>query len=109
VYLAGQISGVEGYIESAAGGFLCAVHLAQVLHGLPFSPPPPETALGGIRTHLMRKAPSYQPSNITWACMPPHEARKMKKRDRYVALADRALASLEAWLAAAPLARTVAF
>ncbi len=105
VYLAGQISGVEGYVESAAGGFLCAVLLAQTLHGLPFSPPPAHTALGGIRTHLMRKAESYQPSNITWACLPPHEARKMKKRDRYVELADRALVGLEEWLARAPLAR----
>jgi methylenetetrahydrofolate--tRNA-(uracil-5-)-methyltransferase len=105
VYLAGQITGVEGYVESAAGGFVCAVLLAQAQRGHRLSPPPAETALGGIRTHLMRKAPSYQPSNITWACMPPHEARRMKKRDRYVALADRALAALDGWLAEAPLAR----
>jgi methylenetetrahydrofolate--tRNA-(uracil-5-)-methyltransferase len=106
VYLAGQISGVEGYVESAAGGFICAVMLAQTLAGAAFMPPPAETALGGIRTHLQRKSPSYQPSNITWACMPPHETRRMKKRDRYVALADRALAALDAWLSAAPLARS---
>ena len=106
VFLAGQISGVEGYVESAAGGFLCAVMLAQSLHGLALTPPPENTALGGIRTHLARKSPSYQPSNITWACLPPHETRKMKKRDRYVALADRAIAALDAWLVSAPLART---
>ncbi len=105
VYLAGQITGVEGYVESAAGGFLCAVLLAQTLHGLPFAPPPPTTALGGIRTHLARKVAGYQPSNITWACLPPHEARRMKKRDRYVELAERALGALESWLASAPLAR----
>jgi len=106
VYVAGQLSGVEGYVESAAGGWLCALLLAQTLHGLPIAPPPPGTALAGIRTHLMRKVPGYQPSNITWACMPPHEARKMKKRDRYTALAERALAALDGWLAEAPLART---
>jgi methylenetetrahydrofolate--tRNA-(uracil-5-)-methyltransferase len=105
VYLAGQISGVEGYVESAAGGFLCSVLLAQTLHGLPFTPPPVNTALGGIRTHLARKVDNYQPSNITWACLPPHETRKMKKRDRYTALAERALAALDAWLVTAPLAR----
>ena len=105
VYLAGQISGVEGYVESAAGGFLCAVMLAQTLHGLAVTPPPVNTALGGIRTHLQRPSPNYQPSNITWACLPPHETRKMKKRDRYTALAERALASLDAWLLSAPLAR----
>jgi methylenetetrahydrofolate--tRNA-(uracil-5-)-methyltransferase len=106
VFLAGQISGVEGYVESAAGGFLCAIMLAQSLHGLTVTPPPVNTALGGIRTHLMRPSPNYQPSNITWACLPPHETRKMKKRDRYTALAERALAALDGWLASAPLART---
>src|SRR6185436_1727311 len=50
VFVAGQISGVEGYVESAAGGFLCAVLLAQRLRELPLSPPPDTTALGGIRT-----------------------------------------------------------
>ena len=105
LYLAGQITGVEGYVESAAGGLVCALGLAQTLAGLPFTPPPPTTALGGLRTHLSRPQPRYQPSNITWACMPPHENRRLKKRDRYQALAERALSDLDAWLAAAPLAR----
>jgi methylenetetrahydrofolate--tRNA-(uracil-5-)-methyltransferase len=104
VYLAGQISGVEGYVESAAGGFVCALMLAQQLHGLFVTPPPATTALGGIRTHLMRPSPRYQPSNITWACLPPHENRRMKKRDRYAALSERALADLGTWLSVAPLA-----
>src|SRR5262249_14581864 len=59
VYVAGQISGVEGYVESAAGGFLCAVLLAQQLAGLEPTPPPPTTALGGILTHLSRPQPRY--------------------------------------------------
>ncbi len=105
LYLAGQITGVEGYVESAAGGFLCGLMLAQTLLGEPPSPPPETTALGGILTHLARPQPRYQPSNITWACMPPHENRRLKKRDRYQALSERALTSLEAWLAGAPLAR----
>ncbi len=105
LYLAGQVTGVEGYVESAAGGFVCALGLAQTLAGEAFVPPPPTTALGGIRTHLGRPQPRYQPSNITWACMPPHPNRKLKKRDRYQALAERALIDLEAWLASAPLAR----
>ena len=98
VFLAGQISGVEGYVESAAGGLLCALFLSQTLHGLPVTPPPPTTALGGIRTHLTRRVERYQPSNITWACLPPHENRRMKKRERYTALAERALVDLDAWL-----------
>ncbi|MFO0677403.1 MAG: methylenetetrahydrofolate--tRNA-(uracil(54)-C(5))-methyltransferase (FADH(2)-oxidizing) TrmFO [Polyangiaceae bacterium] len=102
VHLAGQITGVEGYVESCAGGFLCAVLLAQWLSGGRIAPPPETTALGGIRTHLGREQPTYQPSNITWACLPPHENRKLKKRDRYAVLAERALSALDGWLADAP-------
>jgi methylenetetrahydrofolate--tRNA-(uracil-5-)-methyltransferase len=105
VYVAGQLAGVEGYVESAAGGLLCAVLLAQVLYGFAPTPPPASTALGGIRTHLMRAVPVFQPSNLTWACLPPHENRKLKKRDRYGALAERALAEQARWLVEAPLAR----
>jgi methylenetetrahydrofolate--tRNA-(uracil-5-)-methyltransferase len=98
VFFAGQITGVEGYVESCASGLVCAVMLAQALRGESIRPPPKDTALGGILTHLQRKQPSYQPSNITWACLPPHENRRLKKRERYTALAERALAALELWL-----------
>jgi methylenetetrahydrofolate--tRNA-(uracil-5-)-methyltransferase len=108
VYLAGQVTGVEGYVESCAGGLLCAVMLAQWSAGGAIDPPPPETALGGIRTHLGRPQPSFQPSNITWACMPPHENRKLKKRERYAALSERALVAFDAWLARALLAKVSA-
>jgi len=104
VFLAGQITGVEGYVESCAGGLLCALMLAQSLLGHAVTPPPETTALGGIRTHLMRPNDRFQPSNITWACMPPSANRKLKKRDRYQALSEKALVDLDAWLAHAPLA-----
>ena len=100
VYVAGQLSGVEGYVESAAGGYICALLLAQRLLQLPFAPPPVTTALGGIRTHLARKVDRYQPSNITWAHLPPHPNRRLKKRERYEAMAARALVDLDAWLVA---------
>lgn len=104
IYLAGQVAGVEGYVESAAAGMLCAIFLAQKLRGLPRSAPAPTTALGGILTHLSRmpehKA-GYQPSNLTWALIPPLEGvhKKLKKHDRYERLATRALADLAPWLA----------
>jgi methylenetetrahydrofolate--tRNA-(uracil-5-)-methyltransferase len=98
LYLAGQITGVEGYVESAAGGLVCAIMLAQTLTGEPLNPPPETTALGGIRTHLARKQDRYQPSNITWACIPPMPNRKLKKRERYAAMAERALVDLAGWL-----------
>jgi methylenetetrahydrofolate--tRNA-(uracil-5-)-methyltransferase len=100
--LAGQITGVEGYLESASSGFLCALLLAQELKGREVTPPPPTTALGGLLTHVSRVQPSFMPSNITWACMPPHENRRLKKRDRYQALAERALVDLSAWHQTAP-------
>lgn len=105
VYLAGQVSGVEGYVESAASGFVCAILLAQRLRGEEVRPPPATTALGGLLTHLSRKAPRYQPSNITWAHLPPLEGagRRLKKRARYEAMAERALRELDAWRSACGL------
>jgi methylenetetrahydrofolate--tRNA-(uracil-5-)-methyltransferase len=101
VYLSGQVSGVEGYVESAASGFVCAVMLAQRLRGEHVLPPPVTTALGGILTHVRRAQPSYQPSNITWAHLPPLEGSllKLRKRARYEAMAARALEDLGPWVA----------
>lgn len=104
VFLAGQVTGVEGYVESCAGGFLCGVMLAQTLNGAPLAPPPSTTALGGIRTHLGRKVPDYQPSNINWSLVPPLAAR-LKKRERYAIMAERALADLAPWIEAIAPAR----
>jgi methylenetetrahydrofolate--tRNA-(uracil-5-)-methyltransferase len=105
LYLAGQLSGVEGYVESTAGGLLCGVLLAERLAGRPPLPPPRTTALGGMLSHLSRSEGDYQPSNITWAHFPPLDAplHKLKKRERYERMAERALADLPAWLAAAGL------
>jgi methylenetetrahydrofolate--tRNA-(uracil-5-)-methyltransferase len=101
VYAAGQLSGVEGYVESTAGGLLCALLLADTVRGRAPLPPPPTTALGGILTHLSRKHPRqrYQPSNITWAHVEPlPRGRREKKAARYERMAERALADLDAWL-----------
>ncbi len=104
VFLAGQITGVEGYVESCACGFVCGVMLAQTLHGHAPAPPPRTTALGATLTHLSRETGPYQPSNVTWAWLPPHGDRRLKKRDRYEAMAARALEALSVWTAEAPLA-----
>jgi methylenetetrahydrofolate--tRNA-(uracil-5-)-methyltransferase len=103
VYLAGQITGVEGYVESAGSGFVLGIMLAQRLNGQVITPPPVDTALGGLLTHVQRPQDSYQPSNITWACLPPHPNRRLKKRDRYQALSEKALLSVDRWLGEAPL------
>jgi methylenetetrahydrofolate--tRNA-(uracil-5-)-methyltransferase len=119
VFLAGQLTGVEGYVESAAGGFLCAIMLAQRFAGGAIVPPPPTTALGGLLTHLSR-APEgkhgFQPSNVTWACLPPIEGgerdgrgRKVPKTQKYERMAARALEDLARWQRESPLAAAVPF
>lgn len=94
---AGQITGTEGYVESAAGGWLAAHFVAERLAGRTPVPPPPTTAHGGLLTHLSRPSPNFQPSNITFSHLPPIEGTRLKKRARYEALAARALAELDAW------------
>jgi methylenetetrahydrofolate--tRNA-(uracil-5-)-methyltransferase len=105
VFLAGQITGVEGYVESCAGGFVCAVLLAHALLGRPLAPPPVTTALGGLLGHLSQasrpggRSATYQPSNVTWAWLPPPpRSKRMDKRQRYEGMALRALADLDGWL-----------
>jgi methylenetetrahydrofolate--tRNA-(uracil-5-)-methyltransferase len=99
---------VEGYVESCAGGFVCAVLLAQALSEREVVPAPSTTALGGVLTHLGRDAGNYQPSNVTWAWLPPLADRRLKKRERYAVMAERALADLDQWLERAPLGRAAA-
>jgi len=105
VYLAGQITGVEGYVESGACGFVLGVTLAQRLRGEAVTPPPATTALGALLSHLRpetpRGGPGFQPSNVVWSmfpALPAREGKRLQKRDRYQALADRALVDLEPWL-----------
>jgi methylenetetrahydrofolate--tRNA-(uracil-5-)-methyltransferase len=96
VFLAGQVTGVEGYVESCASGLVCAILLAQSLGDREFDPPPMTTALGGICAHLRRSRGEFQPSNITWAHLP--SMLELKKKERYDAMAVRALRDLEPWL-----------
>jgi methylenetetrahydrofolate--tRNA-(uracil-5-)-methyltransferase len=96
---AGQITGTEGYVESAAGGWLVAYFVAERLAGREPVLPPPTTAHGGLLTQLSRNPGAYQPSNITFSHVAPLEGVRLKKRARYAALAERALADLDGWIA----------
>jgi methylenetetrahydrofolate--tRNA-(uracil-5-)-methyltransferase len=93
VRLAGQITGVEGYVESAATGLLAGLLVASELAGRTPPPPPPETALGGLVRHLTRpESAGFQPSNITWGLMatPPELAEirdRRQRRERHAAVA----------------------
>ncbi len=97
LYFAGQLAGTEGYVESAAGGLLCALILHDRLEGREPLLPADTTALGGVLEHLRRQVPDYQPSNITFSHLSPWEGARLKKRPRYEAMARRGLLALEAW------------
>ena len=97
VRLAGQMTGVEGYVESAACGLLAGLFAAREVLGRPHLPPPPTTAHGALLTHLAGgDRPSFQPSNCTWALFPALPGR-MPKRIRKQRRAERGLRDLEAW------------
>jgi len=101
VYFAGQITGVEGYVESAASGLACSLFLRDVLDGREPMLPPDTTALGGLLRHLSSDPKHFQPSNVTFALIPPLERegkKKLAKQERGEALAQRALADLDGFL-----------
>ena len=100
VWLAGQITGAEGYVEAAACGAIAALSAAQRLRGLEPLEVPADTALGAIVAHLQNATTAdFQPSNVSWAFFSPLERRVRDKRERRGLLAERALAKLAAWQA----------
>ena len=100
VYLAGQISGVEGYVESAALGLVLGIKLALERTGRHFEFPPPTTMLGGLVGHLRMPHEDFQPSNVMWSMVPPPGGKRLPKRARRDAQSERALQDLGAWLSA---------
>ncbi|MEO9131545.1 MAG: methylenetetrahydrofolate--tRNA-(uracil(54)-C(5))-methyltransferase (FADH(2)-oxidizing) TrmFO [Sphingomonas sp.] len=101
IRFAGQITGCEGYVESAAIGLLAGRFAAAELAGTTLAPPPVETALGALLHHITGAAvaATYQPMNVNFGLMPPIEGRT-KKADRKKMYTDRARAALEGWMAA---------
>ncbi len=105
VRLAGQITGVEGYVESAATGLLAALFLLAELLGCELPPPPPWTAHGGLLRHLTQRDPRrFQPANASWGLMtdPPCPLPKDKEKRRQKAAAE-ALATIARWRASLPI------
>ena len=99
IRFAGQITGVEGYVESAAIGILAGRFAAAERAGRPAAPPPPTTALGALLAHITggADAATFQPMNVNFGLFPPLDA-KLRKNERKPAYARRALADLDAWL-----------
>ena len=98
IFLAGQISGVEGYVESAAMGLLAGINAARQLLSRPLITPPRETALGALIAHLTNTATKdFQPMNVNFGLFPPLAGRLPKKL-RGAAYAERALQAMEEWM-----------
>src|SRR5690606_7089170 len=99
VYLAGQVSGVEGYVESAACGLVLGARLAMTLRGQAAEWPARTTALGSLIGHLRdTEKKDFQPANVVWSMFPPLDGGRLGKRERHERMAQRALADLESWL-----------
>ena len=99
LFCAGQMSGVEGYVESAASGLLAGLNAAALASGRPTATPPRTTAIGALAFYVSHANPAhYQPSNITFGIMPPLERAPKHKLARKVAIAERALADLGIWM-----------
>ncbi|OOY12524.1 methylenetetrahydrofolate--tRNA-(uracil(54)-C(5))-methyltransferase (FADH(2)-oxidizing) TrmFO [Thioclava marina] len=99
---AGQITGVEGYVESAAMGLLAGRMAAAELQGSDLPPPDPDTAMGALVTHITggAEAKTFQPMNVNFGLFPPIDAKggRRGRKDRYKAYTDRAKFSFTQWL-----------
>jgi methylenetetrahydrofolate--tRNA-(uracil-5-)-methyltransferase len=99
MFFAGQMSGVEGYVESAASGLVAGLNAAALASGRPTSAPPRTTAIGALAYYASHADPAhYVPSNITFGIMEPLAQSPRGKMDRKLALATRALDALAEWI-----------
>jgi methylenetetrahydrofolate--tRNA-(uracil-5-)-methyltransferase len=106
LFFAGQISGVEGYVESAASGLIAGRNAAAIARGEEPRVPPRTTAIGALAYYVSHADPrNYQPTNITFGIMPPPDPpdgrRRVKRDERKTATSERALRALDEWIAPA--------
>jgi methylenetetrahydrofolate--tRNA-(uracil-5-)-methyltransferase len=100
LFFAGQITGVEGYIESAASGLLAGINAARLIHNKAPVVPPPTTALGSVLAYITDPSrKDFQPMNANFGLMPPIDAPAREKKVKKQLMAERALADLENWIA----------
>lgn len=97
LFFAGQITGVEGYIESTAMGLIAGINASRVIHKLPLLPPPNTTAMGALIGYITETSDrKFQPMNINFGLFPPLK-EKVKKEFKRKKIAQRALDDLEHW------------
>ncbi len=99
VLFAGQISGVEGYVESIATGLLAGLHAAALVRGGEPVAPPRATAFGSLVNYVTQSdARNFQPANITFDLLPPLENQVRDRAQRHRLQCERALSALDTWL-----------
>ncbi|HUL71555.1 MAG TPA: methylenetetrahydrofolate--tRNA-(uracil(54)-C(5))-methyltransferase (FADH(2)-oxidizing) TrmFO [Vicinamibacterales bacterium] len=103
LFFAGQVSGVEGYVESAASGLMAGRNAARLAQGLRAVAPPRTTAIGALGYYVSHADPRhYDPTNITFGILPPLAAPPKSRHDRQLATSARALEDLRGWMAQVP-------
>ena len=99
LFFAGQMSGVEGYVESAASGLLAGINAAALAKGEAVSSPPRTTAIGALAYYVSHANPAhYEPSNITFGIIQALDHRVKGTKERNEARSARALADLQQWV-----------
>lgn len=100
IFLAGQITGVEGYLESAAIGILTGISAARMAHGQSVCPPPRDTVLGSLCHYLVTSDPkSFAPMNANWGLVPELPESVRDRREKARRKSERALAALDGYAA----------
>jgi methylenetetrahydrofolate--tRNA-(uracil-5-)-methyltransferase len=98
LFFAGQVSGVEGYVESAASGLIAGRNAARLVLGRPPVAPPRTTAIGALGYYAAHADPRhYDPTNITFGIIPPLASPPKSRQDRQMATSQRALDDLDRW------------
>ncbi len=99
LFFAGQLTGVEGYVESSASGLMAGVNASRYVRNIPLLTWPRDTAHGSLIHYITtRPGEGFQPMNITFGLLPPLDVRVRGRRDRRLAVSHRALDSLKEWL-----------
>jgi methylenetetrahydrofolate--tRNA-(uracil-5-)-methyltransferase len=100
LFFAGQVSGVEGYVESAASGLIAGINAARLARGLAPAAPPRTTAIGALGYYVAHADPAhYEPTNVTFGIMAPIDQPPRDRAKRKALVAERALTDLERWIA----------
>ena len=95
IYFAGQITGVEGYVESVSSGLVAGINVANQILGKPKQIFPEETVIGKLADYISTENAKFQPMNANFGILPELPQKIRDKQERYQALADRALAEIE--------------